>query len=69
MPVPFHSTTLHNILTSTVILFLIYLDQKRDRWWTIANAVMNLQGLYNTNFLSGWGSVCFSRHTVLYGIS
>ena len=53
MPVPFHSTTLHNILTSTVILFLIYLDQKRDRWWTIANAVMNLQGLYNTNFLSG----------------
>jgi hypothetical protein len=45
MPVPFHSTTQHHIPTSTVILFLIYLAQNRDRWWTIANAVLNLQGL------------------------
>jgi hypothetical protein len=51
MPVPFHSTTLHHILTSTVILYVIYLDQNRDRWWTIANAVMNLQGLLKHEFL------------------
>ena len=46
----------------------IKLAQDRDRWWALANAVMNLQvPQYARNFLTSGEPVSFSR-TVLHGV-
>ena len=48
----------------------IYLDQDRDRWWTLVNAIMNLRVPQHAgNFLTTWEPVSFSRRTLLRGVS
>jgi hypothetical protein len=49
---------------------LIDLAEERDRWRVLVNDVMNLRVPSNAgNFLTGWKPVCFSRRTVLNGVS
>ena len=48
----------------------IDLAEDRDRWWILVSAVMNLRVPQNAgNFLTSWGSVSFSRRTLLHGVS
>jgi hypothetical protein len=49
---------------------LIDLAEDRDRWRVLVNVVMNLRVPSNAdNFLNSWEPVCFSRRTVLNGVS
>jgi hypothetical protein len=48
----------------------IGLVQDRERWWGLANAVMNLRVQQNAgNFLTSCKPVSFSRRTLLHGVS
>jgi hypothetical protein len=47
----------------------IYLSQKRDKWWTDANSVMNLWVPSNAgNSWASSGNFGFSRRTLFHGI-
>jgi ribosome biogenesis protein Nip4 len=47
----------------------IDLVQYRDKWWAVVNTVMNPQVPYNAgNFLTN-RAICFSRRTLLCGVS
>jgi hypothetical protein len=47
-----------------------YVAENGDKWWAILNLVMNLWvPLYVENFLTGSGSITFSRRTLLHGLS
>jgi len=47
----------------------IELAKDRDRWWAVANAVMNLRFPQNTGTLTNLVPISFSRRTVLRGVS
>jgi hypothetical protein len=46
------------------------LAKNRDRWWALANAVLNLRVPKNSgNFLPTCKQVSLSRRTLLHGVS
>jgi hypothetical protein len=48
----------------------IEVAQNRHKWLAAVNAVMNLRVPPNAgNFLTGEGTICFTRRTVLHGVS
>jgi hypothetical protein len=48
----------------------LVMQQERDRWWTLVNAVINLRFPWNVgNFLIEVLSVFFSGMTLLHGFA
>jgi len=48
----------------------IDLAQATDRWWDILKVVMDIHVPKNSgNFLTSWGSVSFSKKTVVHGVN